>query len=263
MQLGQESKRVWKYPSHSNVENEQPVASEALVTLSINGQEFLTFACTPFNLEALAVGFLFNEGIITTLDDISDLHLCGQGSQLDLWLTQSVRLPHTWTRTSGCGSGMTQAATEIIPLSGKPQFSTEQINNSMLEMLRSQEIYPHSGGLHCSALSDGMQIYLLAEDIGRHNTLDKLAGRLLLENIQLSNPLLLTTGRISSEMMQKAVRLGATVVVSLTSPTSLSIAMAEKAGVTLVGYARRGQFSVYSHPFRLTTFQEEVVHSQT
>ena len=89
------------------------------------------------------------------------------------------------------------------------------------------------------------------EDIGRHNTLDKIAGRCLIENIHLTNKILLTTGRISSEMLQKAARLKAAILVSRTSPSSLSIALANQVGITLIGYARRNGFNVYSHPQRV------------
>jgi FdhD protein len=100
-------------------------------------------------------------------------------------------------------------------------------------------------------LSDGQHILYQVEDIGRHNTLDKLAGRLLLESGVGSPKILLTTGRISSEMMTKAIRMGVEVVVSRTSPTTHSIQLAQAAGVTLIGYARRTEFLVYTHPERL------------
>jgi FdhD protein len=105
--------------------------------------------------------------------------------------------------------------------------------------------------LHSSGLSDGYATWLQAEDIGRHNTLDKLAGLILVNKITIAHCMLFTTGRISSEMLQKAARMKAAVVVSRTSPTLYAIDLAEKSGITLVGYARRSQFNVYSHPERL------------
>ena len=92
---------------------------------------------------------------------------------------------------------------------------------------------------------------LSAEDIGRHNTLDKIAGLCMLRNIWPDQRIIITTGRISSEMLQKAARLRAPILISRTSPSSLSIEMAERYGITLVGYARRQRFNVYSHPQRL------------
>jgi len=118
-------------------------------------------------------------------------------------------------------------------------------------LFESQELYHETGGVHTSALSDGEQVILSAEDIGRHNTLDKIAGLCLMENIWPDRRVLITTGRISSEMLQKAVRMGAKVIASRTSPSSLSIEMAEAWGITLIGYARRNRFNLYAHPERI------------
>jgi FdhD protein len=114
-----------------------------------------------------------------------------------------------------------------------------------------QALYHETGGVHTSALTDGKRILLSAEDIGRHNTLDKIAGMCLMQNIWPERRILITTGRVSSEMLQKAVRLGASILISRTSPSSLSIELAEKWGITLIGYARRNRFNLYAHPERI------------
>ncbi len=121
----------------------------------------------------------------------------------------------------------------------------------MEQLVESQELYRETGGVHCSALSDGSKILAQVEDIGRHNTLDKLAGRKLREKINAETLIVLTTGRVSSEMLQKSARMGASVVVSRTSATSQSVALAEQLGITLVGYTRRIGFLTYTHPDRL------------
>ncbi len=125
---------------------------------------------------------------------------------------------------------------------------------AMEHLLQSQEVYRDTGGIHSSALSDGQQILFQAEDIGRHNTLDKIAGQMLLAEQSVETGVLMTTGRVSSEMLQKSARLKAAVVISRTSPTSQSIALAQQLGLTLIGYARRSQFRVYTHPERLSGF---------
>jgi FdhD protein len=94
-------------------------------------------------------------------------------------------------------------------------------------------------------------MYIHAEDIGRHNTIDKIAGQYLIQQPVLERKIIVTTGRISSEMLYKSARLGAAAVVSRTSPTMLSVELAAAAGITLVGYARRNQFNVYTHPEQL------------
>ena len=121
----------------------------------------------------------------------------------------------------------------------------------MHDLVSAQELYRQARGVHSAAVSDGESLFLQVEDIGRHNTLDKIAGRLLLETPALPPLILLTTGRISSEMLQKTIRIGAAVLVSHTSPTSLSVVLAEASGITLIGYARNGQFNVYTHSERI------------
>jgi FdhD protein len=118
-------------------------------------------------------------------------------------------------------------------------------------LFEAQELYRETGGVHTSALSDGTQIALSAEDIGRHNTLDKIAGLCLMQNIWPETRILITTGRISSEMLQKAARMGAPILISRTSPSSLSIEMAERYGITLIGYARTQRFNVYTSKGRI------------
>lgn len=229
------------------------VINEASVALTVNGEFWLSFACTPTNLDALAVGFLYNEGIISSRKEIAVVDICKEETNVDVWLRHQVHRPSTWQRTSGCTGGVTStsAAGSQPVVAGSETFSPDAIFNGMEQMLRAQELYRESGGVHCSVLSDGQSILAQAEDIGRHNTIDKLAGRVLLDKLSLQAVLLLTTGRISSEMLQKSARIGAVVVVSRTSPTSQSVLLAEQMGITLVGYARRNGFQVYTHPERL------------
>ena len=223
---------------------------ETPVSLTVNGKEWLSFMCTPVQLEALAVGFLYNEGILESMDEVSDVRVCEHGDNVDVWLNHAAEQPASWRRTSGCTGGVT-----AVDLLAKPNVSFDRSSlrlspeaiGQLVEMLfESQELYRETGGVHTSALSDGEKVLLSAEDIGRHNTLDKIAGLCLMNNVWPQNRILITTGRISSEMLQKAARLQAPILISRTSPSSLSIEMAERYGITLIGYARKHRFNVYS-----------------
>jgi len=130
-------------------------------------------------------------------------------------------------------------------------FPPETIGYLVEQLFESQELYRETGGVHTSALSDGEKIILSAEDIGRHNTLDKIAGLCVMNNIFPKTRILITTGRISSEMLQKAARMNVPILISRTSPSSLSIEMAERYGITLIGYARKHRFNVYSNSWRV------------
>jgi FdhD protein len=246
---------------------------EKAVTLTVNGEIWLTFMCTPVDLEALAVGFLFNESQIDCQGDVADIRVCPAGENIDVWLNRSIQKPDHWRRTSGCTGGMTSQSNSltdpgaIFTLNDGCTLSFDQINGLVAELYQDQHLYQQSGGVHTSALSDGENMVFVAEDVGRHNTLDKLAGKMLSQGLYLPHRIVLTTGRLSSEMLQKAYRLGAPILISRTAPTSLSIQLAEQWGITLVGYARRDRFNIYTHPHRilpsLKSSSEEVCYAQT
>jgi FdhD protein len=237
------------------------IVTETPVSLTVNGEVWLTFMCTPNQLEALAVGFLFNEGVVDRADQIADIRLCAQGDNVDVWLHQAAEKPEQWRRTSGCTGGFTAAdVTKAEPVNSNGfVIHPDTIGKLIEQLFESQDLYRQVGGVHTSALSDGQQIWAIAEDIGRHNSLDKLAGLCLLERIEMPRKILLTTGRISSEMLQKSARLGAAMVISRTSPSSLSIELAQKWGITLIGYARRDRFNVYAWPERINPDVESAI----
>jgi len=228
---------------------------ETPVSLTVNGKVWLTFMCTPVHLEELAVGFLYNEGIIESIDEVENVHVCEHGDNVDVWLNRDVEQPASWRRTSGCTGGVT-----AVDLLAKPNVSfdgnklevqPEAIGRIVEMLFESQSLYRETGGVHTSALSDGEKVVIAAEDIGRHNTLDKIAGLCMMKGIAPERRILITTGRISSEMLQKAARMDVPILISRTSPSSLSIEMAERYGITLIGYARRHRFNVYSNGQRV------------
>lgn len=228
------------------------VIVEKLVSLTVNGEVWLNFLCTPVDLEFLAVGFLYNESIISSKEDIASVRVCPTQDNVDVWLNKKVAPPKEWQRTSGCAGGVTQAEPRAQPhLANGRVLTSAQVFSLVDQLFAAQELYRRSGGVHTSALSDGTRLHVVSEDIGRHNSLDKIAGRCLMQGIHLDHPVLITTGRISSEMLQKSSRLGASVVASRTSPSSMSIRLAEELGITLIGYARRARFNVYTHPERI------------
>jgi FdhD protein len=126
--------------------------------------------------------------------------------------------------------------------------AVDTVFSLMDELNRCSGHYRSHGGIHSAAVGDDGGIILSAEDIGRHNTLDRIAGEALMKNIDLAGKLLVTSGRISTEMAAKAALLGITLIASRTSPTDMAITMCEQAGITLIGYARGDSFTVYSHP---------------
>src|SRR5688500_19232720 len=136
--------------------------------------------CTPVNLEALAVGFLYNEGVLANMEQVEDVRVCEHGDNVDVWLNRSVEQPKSWRRTSGCTGGVTAVdllARPNISFDGdQPKVPPEAIGHLVEMLFESQELYRETGGVHTSALSDGEKILLSGEDIGRHNRVAKIAG---------------------------------------------------------------------------------------
>jgi FdhD protein len=212
--------------------------------------------CTPVDLEALAVGFLYNEDIIQSYEDIASLRVCPGGDNIEVWSNIPIRKPDKWIRTTGCSGGETSIDVSNLTyqkadLQTAGVISPQKISSLIVKLLKSQDLYRKFGGVHSSALCDGDEILLTAEDIGRHNTLDKISGKMLMNRTTCKKKIVLTTGRISSEMIQKTGRMGASIVISRTSPTSLSIRLAEILGITVIGYARREGFKIYTYPERI------------
>lgn len=255
-----EARRV-TYTGYYGVESRSVrgvVPTEAMVTLHVNGQALVRLICTPTQLKNLALGFLFNEGLIEGLDDVAVSELCGDGDGVDVWLEYDIERPEVRTITSGCSGGTTfeEVRRSQHPVESSLVVTPEQVTGLMEKLSGAASLYPRAGGVHTAALGfPGREDPLLcvAEDVGRHNTLDKIAGACLREGTSARGGVLLSSGRISSEMVSKAARMGAPVVVSRTSPTSLSIELAEAWRIALIGYTRRRSFRVYAGEERIVT----------
>ncbi len=238
--------------SATNIEGE--VVDESLVCISVNGRELATMMCSPQDLEELAVGFLYNERLIDNLADIKTVHVSKNDTCIDIWLTDAnFQPPEKFIITAGCGGGVTfdDLSHKYLPLATEKKVTAEHLAHLMRNMHLGAHLYHRARGIHTAALADKGTTLLQVEDVGRHNCLDKLAGRALLEEVNTKNKILLSSGRISSEMINKARRLETPIVCSRTSPTALSLALAESWQITIVAYLRQKRMRVYTHPSRI------------
>lgn len=224
------------------------VPKEMSLSVYINGQEFVTILCTPNKMNFLVMGYLLSEGIITDVEDINVMRVCEEESVVDVRLKRTdIVLPQKRILTSGCGGGVSyNDSVTGLKINSEISISPEQLLFLMQQMLKNAELYRISGGIHTSALCDCNSIITFAEDIGRHNTIDKIIGECTFRKIPIKDKILITTGRISSEMLRKAVKMQIPIVASLTSPTERAISLARDLDVTLVGYVRGNHITVYS-----------------
>ncbi len=224
------------------------VVREQPLTVYVNGERFLTLLCTPVKMEALVVGYLWMEKVIADLAEVARLEVSPVDGRADVTLAHPVTLPTERILTSGCGGGITfRIDHRLFPRLDSPlRVRADQLSARMKDLFGAAVHYRASRGIHGAALSDGHALLVVAEDVGRHNAVDKVKGEALLRGIPTRDRILLSTGRISSEMLLKAARMGVPVVASRTSPTEMAVALAEQLNITVCGYVRPDGLNLYA-----------------
>lgn len=239
-----------------------PVVNEYPLQLIVNGREIATLIGSPHDLRFLVAGFLRLQGFVSSLDDFEMFSVCEEFG------TANVRIKGTLPErlkpvlTSGCGTGITFTLPAVD--SGNSyqhgrckQRSPGQIFSLMNELSQKADHYRSHGGIHSAAIGRNGKMILYAEDLGRHNTFDRIAGEALFKGIDIAGAELVTSGRVSTEMVAKAALMGISVIASRTSPTDMAIRLCEQAGISLIGYVRGGSFTVYSHPEAIEECSEQ------
>ncbi len=252
----------------------RPVIAETPWVLYVDRRELVTFMCSPVGLHHLALGFLLSEGLIGGLEDVWQLKVFLDEDRVFLFFPDAgvcearsmptceeatgsidVRLraplparPEKRILTSGCGGGLTfdDLSARQPPLQSDLRITPEQVFGLMRQLNEAAGLYRTSRGVHTSALASPDELLVLAEDVGRHNTLDKIRGACLLENRPTRDRVLISSGRISTEMISKARKMEAPIVISRTSPTVASINLAQAWNITLIGYVRAQKMRVYT-----------------
>ncbi len=224
------------------------VVREQPLTLHVNGQRFLTLLCSPVKLEALVVGYLWMEKVIGDLAEVARLEVSPVDGRADVTLTHPVTLPTERILTSGCGGGITfRIDHRLFPRLDSPlRVRPAQLSARMKDLFDAAVHYRASRGIHGAALADGDGLLVVAEDVGRHNAVDKVKGEALLRGLPTRDRILLSTGRISSEMLLKAARMEVPLVASRTSPTEMAVALAEQLNITVCGYVRPDGLNLYA-----------------
>ncbi|MGE4546063.1 MAG: formate dehydrogenase accessory sulfurtransferase FdhD [Pedobacter sp.] len=230
------------------------VVVEHELAIHLNGQKFISLLCTPRSLPELVTGFLHAEGLAHAASDI--LHLCidDKGLQADIRLLELPSCLNDRTRTvtsAGGHGGKTLEADvpcpECVVTCGAIPLDPLVICRLMETFGRRSDLFHRTGGVHSCALSDGSDILLFEDDIGRHNALDKIIGHTLLQSMDIDDKIILTSGRVSSEIVAKVSRRGIGAIISRSAPTSRAIDLARSVGMTLIGFARGQSLNVYAN----------------
>ena len=235
---------------------EDSVAIEEPLEIHINGQPWITTMRTPGQDSELALGLLYTEGLLRDIGEIESILVDDNVVLIEGDISIDGHL-RGFVRSSSCGVCGRASLDSIMSRQPPPiptQGFTIQSNSipSILNQLRSlQSMFDSTGGVHAVALFNNEgEITDLAEDVGRHNAMDKIIGKSI-HNLPVSNHGFLLSGRVSFEMVQKAVMAGSPSIVAIGAPTSLAIELARQHGITLIGFARGNRYNVYTGSWRI------------
>jgi FdhD protein len=240
------------------------VVAEQAVTIMVDKVGSFTIMCTPLDIEALAVGFVYSEGMIDSIDDVVSVSTKeGLPNVVGIQVEDPSRVAinRNLIIASSCGMCGTRNIEKILS-NMPPCDTTFNISNKriieVVESLKSmQQLFQITGGSHAAGIFDTRgKIVVFAEDLGRHSALDKAIGKCLLEGHSTKGFGTVLTGRVSLEMVTKAAKAGIELIAAVSAPTSFAIEVAQKMNITVCGFVRPGRTNIYSHPERVTDLKD-------
>ena len=258
MEINSEKFSAFQHSEQGKSLVEKTVAREFMLTIFLNGQELVTLMCSPKDLKYLAVGFLVSEGLLKSKEDINKIEVDEWGGVVHVE-TKGTTDPDSRffakrLITSGCGGGAafySDADIAAAKIESKMKISGDAIIALVKAFQHRSEVYLSTHGVHSAAVCDSQNILVFSEDIGRHNAVDKIFGECLLETKSIEDKAILSSGRVSSEIMHKVAKRGIPIVISISAPTSLGVKIAENYGITLIASVKGSKFDVYTNGWRL------------
>jgi FdhD protein len=250
---------IYRVNRDSKLADVDIVVKELPLTILLNGRELVTLLCSPANLKYLAIGFLLSEGLLHGKNDIKSIIDDGRRGivRVETFMDLEGKEEQVFKRiiTPGCGRGAAfYSAADAVGMSGVKsdlQVTGAEILGLMSQFQHRSETYRSTGGVHSAALCDNNILNVFSEDIGRHNAIDKIFGQCLWEGISTNNQIILTSGRISSEIVIKIARNNVPILASKSAPTNTAVKLADLLGITLIGFVRGTRMNVYSHHQRI------------
>jgi len=248
-------------------EFEGMVATEFSLTIILNNRELVTLLCSPTKLDYLAIGFLFSEGLLKSKDEIKKIIVDDQRGVVqvetkeDKGLARELLFKKRFI-TSGGGTVKGASFYSAANVQGQAKVESQvviaphQVFKLADEFRHHSQLFQASHGVHSAALCDTESIIVFADDIGRHNAIDKIFGECILKDILTDDRIIITTGRVPSEQLLKIARRKIPIVISLKVPTSLGVKLAADFGITLIGSVRGKRMNVYTCDWRVVPYGE-------
>ena len=232
------------------------VIVENLLHIYVNGKHFAALLYTPGDEENLVAGYLFCQGVIIEIGDIKQMEFRDENIvMVVIGKEASLKYGEIMAATAGCGGGSIRVnllqKENIAAVESSYTVAHERISENMKSFNGESTLFKETGGVHSCALYFEEKRLIMKEDIGRHNAFDKVIGKALQSGINFEDKLMYTTGRVSSDIMIKAIRGGIPVVVSHSAPTNSAIKLAVAANIALIGFVRGDRMNVYSGLERL------------
>ncbi|SJZ81721.1 formate dehydrogenase accessory sulfurtransferase FdhD [Selenihalanaerobacter shriftii] len=236
------------------------VVTEMPLTIILNDEEIVTLLCTPLKLDYLALGFLKSEGLINDKGDVKKVEVDQEDGIVRVETKDNTsslveKLYGKRTITSGCGKGTifynVIDSLQCNKIELELEIEVDMVLKLVRELQQRAELFQETGGSHSSALCTPKETLIFNEDIGRHNAVDKIVGETIMKDLKLNDKLLVTSGRVSSEILLKTAKLGLSILISRAAPTSLTVNMADELGITLIGFARGRRMNIYTHDWRV------------
>lgn len=242
-------------------EVEDTVVTEFSLTIVLNNQELATLLCSPADPDYLAIGFLFSEGLLRNRDEINRITVDSSRGVVQVETKEdketASKLPVKPLIYSGGGRGLHRynATAQTVPatINSQTKISPGEAFNLMRKFIHRSEVFKITGGVHSAALCDRQRILVFSEDIGRHNTIDKVIGQCILEDTPTDDRIMVISGRVSSEMLFKVAKRNVPILITKAAPTNLGVKLADDSGVTLIGFVRDKRMSVYTNRWRVVT----------
>jgi FdhD protein len=230
------------------------VVREIPLTIFLNDREIITLLCTGAHIESLAVGFLKSEGLLQHRRNLQKVKSDTDGQIVRVYTDEPTEMAEQLfgkrTLTSGCGKGTifynVLDSLQSEPLKNQVTMRVDQVRKLMTELHKRSELYRLSRGVHNCGLATTKKILLFRADIGRHNAVDMILGECFLKELDTSDKILITTGRITSEILIKAAKMKIPTLISRSAATSLSLDLAHKLNMTVIGYVRGGSILAYT-----------------
>lgn len=232
------------------------ICEEAPVELYLNGKKLVTFMCTPQNLNELAMGHLLSRNLIKNINEVYSLSACDEMKEIYV-TTANTPTDNDYSLSgvlsSGCGSGSVFKEEFFKKETNKSKLNINlhKLKDLAIEMFSNATMYKELGGMHCASLVYNNEMVVLREDVGRHNAIDKVIGKGVFLDLDFNNAILMTTGRISSDMILKAIGANIPMVVSRSIPSNLALDMANNLGITIVGRIVSSEPIIYTYNNRI------------